>query len=91
MTHIFKNLEPRQEQADVVLFDELDEVNEIIFFQEGIFKIGYQLNNKSYYPLKFKNSQMFGAYDATYDYKSDYIYKTVCHSFGYFIRKHNWK
>ena len=41
--------------------------------------------------MKFKNSQVLGAYGATYDYNSEFIYKTVSYCFGYFIRKLNWK
>lgn len=41
--------------------------------------------------MKFKNSQVLGAYGATYDYTSEFIYKTVSYCFGYFIRKMNWK
>ena len=41
--------------------------------------------------MKFKNSQVLGAYGATYDYTSEFIYKTVSYCFGYFIRKLNWK
>jgi hypothetical protein len=32
MTDILKKLEPRQEDSDIILFNELEEINEIIFF-----------------------------------------------------------
>jgi hypothetical protein len=35
------NLEPRQEDAGIVIYNELDEFNEVIFFNNGIYEIGF--------------------------------------------------
>ena len=56
MMDVMKKLEPRQEEPDVILFKELDEVNEVLFFYDGTYQIGYELNNDYYFPLQFKNS-----------------------------------
>lgn len=44
MLEILKNLEPRFEEKDTILIEELDEVNEIIFLEKGIFEVGYSVN-----------------------------------------------
>ena len=35
MNEFLLNLEPRQELADIVVFGELDEINEVLFFNRG--------------------------------------------------------
>jgi hypothetical protein len=44
MITIFQNLEPRFEQAGDILYEELEEIDEIIFITEGIVDIGFDLN-----------------------------------------------
>lgn len=77
MVSLLRNLEPRIEQADTTLFSELDEVNEVLFFTNGIYKIGFEINHTKTYPLRFKNSNIIGSYGATFHEKSEFIYKTV--------------
>ena len=42
-------LEPRIEVAGITLFDELDEVNEIIFIMQGTVDMGFELNKMRNY------------------------------------------
>lgn len=44
MMHLLTHLEPRKELAGCVLLEELEEVNEVIFFEKGTIEIGYDLN-----------------------------------------------
>lgn len=46
MVQLFSSMEPRCEQADTILFRDLDEVTEVSFFTKGIVKIGFEINNK---------------------------------------------
>ena len=41
--------------------------------------------------LRYKNSNMIGAYGVTFDKRSEFIYKTATVCKGYFIRKKAWK
>ena len=58
MIHMFISLEPRYEPAGVVLLDELEEPSEVIFFRDGNFKVGFEINGKRFYVYKFKNAIM---------------------------------
>ena len=91
MMDILQALEPRLEPKNVILFNELEEVNEVLFFITGTHEIGYELNGIQKYVLKFKNTIPIGAYPITFDQRSLFIYKTVTNCEGYFIRKNNWK
>ena len=45
MLAILRNLEPRNEEPDVALVEELDEFNEVVFFMKGFYCVGYSINN----------------------------------------------
>lgn len=69
-------LEPRIEVAGITIFDELDEVNEIIFIMHGTVDMGFELNKMRKIGLRFRKSNAFGAYECIKDQRSSYI--TVC-------------
>ena len=49
MIDLLDSLEFRLYQPGFLLANELDECNEILFIQQGLYNIGYQINNKVYY------------------------------------------
>lgn len=55
MMSILKNLKPRQERAGVILFDENEEVNELVFISRGEVDVGYTINIDVKYVLRFKD------------------------------------
>ena len=67
MMDLLQALEPRVEAKNVILFDELEEVNEVLFFVNGVHEVGYELNGEKKYVLKFKNTTPIGAYGLTFD------------------------
>lgn len=48
---ILQNLEPFREHAQTILFDELAEVNWVIYFDEGTFDVGFEFNGEKRFPL----------------------------------------
>ena len=95
MLGILRNLECRREDRFVVLYNELDEMNEILFFEIGMFEIGYEINRFTRYVLRFKNSaqraNIIGAYGATFNKRSTFKYRTITECKGFFIRKLKWQ
>ena len=53
MLDLVKNMEPRYENENTILFAEVEEVTEVIFFVEGIFEIGFEMNGKQHFVLRF--------------------------------------
>ena len=45
MLSILRNLEPRREENGVMVIRELDEFDEVIFFNSGIYDIGFEINH----------------------------------------------
>lgn len=94
MLEVLKNLECRREDKGVILYNELDEQNEVLFFETGMFEVGYEINRFVKYVMRFKNtssrSNVIGAHGATFNKRSLFIYRTVTECKGFFIRKQNW-
>ena len=67
MMQILMNLEPRYEEQGTQLFQELDEFNDIIFVQKGIVAIGYEINKKKKYVIRYKDRCVVGAYGVTFN------------------------
>jgi hypothetical protein len=91
MLAVLRNLEPRQEEPDVALVEELDEFNEVVFFMKGFYRVGYSINNQNhFYPEAF-STNVIGAYGATFYKRSLFMYKTHTRCEGFFIRKKSWQ
>lgn len=73
------------------MFDELQDVNEVLFFTEGICEVGYELNGIVRIVVKLKRPNGLGSYGATFNKRSQFVYRTQTQCTGYFIRKVNWK
>lgn len=87
---IMRALEPRKEERGVILFNELEEMNEVLFFTRGSYEIGYNFNGQSHFKIKYKNSNVIGAYGVTFFKCSQFIYRTCTKCTGFSIRKSNW-
>jgi hypothetical protein len=90
MKAVLSKLEPRYELAHVILFNELDEVDEVCFFNYGQIDVGFEINRKQYFELRLRNSVIVGAYNVSFNKRSKYIYRTHTYCEGYTIRKTNW-
>ena len=54
---LMQTLEPRFFKKQEIIFNELDEVGELYFVLEGNFDVGYEINNKKIYRLRFKGKK----------------------------------
>ena len=53
MTLILLNLEPRFEEAGKILYDELEEINEVMFLSSGKVDVGFKINGVNKYIIRF--------------------------------------
>ena len=42
--------------ANTVIYNELDEITEVIFFTDGQFDLGFEVNGKRFFVLRYQNS-----------------------------------
>ena len=94
MMQLLSMLEPRREDKNVNIYNELDEVNEVYFFNHGDYDVGFEINRELYFVIRYKNSlsaNIIGAYGVTFNKRSKFIYRTVTVCEGFSVRKTNWK
>ena len=56
MLDLVKNMEPRFEYENTIIFKETDEVTEVLFFVQGAFTLGFEVNEKHHMVLRYENS-----------------------------------
>ena len=69
MLNLLSKLEPRIEEPNSIMYEELNEINEVIFLCKGTIKIGYEFNGVRKFPLVYKNANVIGAYNCSFNKK----------------------
>jgi hypothetical protein len=74
MVEVLTSLEPRIEKAGSVLFEELDEINEVIFVMKGVIDMGFEINKTRKFVLRFFKGHTIGTYNCIFDERSMFIF-----------------
>ena len=90
MLSILRSLEPRIEKKDSIIFEELDDINEVVFIERGQVDIGYELNKKKKYVLRYQDKTLIGAYNCTFNVRAIFSYRAKTDCTGFTIRKYIW-
>jgi hypothetical protein len=53
MVSVLRSLEPIQEQKNTIIINELDEQNELLFYHNGQYAVGYEINRIKKFVLRF--------------------------------------
>ena len=72
-----------------MIYQELDDINEITFIEKGHFDVGFELNKKKFFVLRFNRNQI-GKFEVTYNRKSSFLIRAYTDCVGFFIRKITW-
>ena len=91
MIDILSKLEPRKELKETVIFNELDDFTEILFFIKGYIDIGFELNRKRYFVLRKGHGVVIADHGCTFNHSSNFIYKTHTDCEGFSLRKLEWQ
>lgn len=67
MVELLKNLQPRMEEKDIILFNELDDVTEILFLNKGQIDIGFEINRKKHFVLRQRQKLIVGDQECTFN------------------------
>ena len=90
MINLLQKLEPRHFAAKEVIYQELDNADEIYFVMKGRFDVGYLLNRTAKYRLQFGDRAIIGGFNMVYHKRIMQRYrahkKLVCYS----IRRSSW-
>jgi len=81
-----QQMEPRFEHANKIILHELDEITEVILFVDGQFDVGFDVNSKYYFQIRYQNSSKWneksygaaiGDYGCSMNKNSRFIYRTA--------------
>ena len=56
MTDLMQKMEPTFALAGTIIYSELEQVSEVIFYCDGIFDLGYEVNEAKFYVLRYTNT-----------------------------------
>ena len=87
---LLQNLEPYHLNKGSIIFNELDGVAEIMFVCHGSIGVGYEINKFKKITMQLINRAVIGAYYATFNERSNFIYCSTSPVESHFIRKHAW-
>ena len=90
MIALLQVLEPIHMKPNTIIFTELDDVNEVIFIEEGFYDVGYEVNKKVQFKVRHPQKTVIGAFEACFNRRSLFIYKTHKDCSGFSVRKRNW-
>lgn len=87
---LVKKLEPRHFIINQIIHEELDEVNEFLFILKGNFDIGYEINKKKFYRIKFGPNNVLEAFNLHFRLRTQFVYRagSAMNCFSY--SKRNW-
>jgi len=72
------------------LFEENDEVVEMLFYLEGEVDIGFVMDRKINWCLRMKDKIMIAAYNCTFSIRTMAAYKCNTNCRGYSLKKNLW-
>ena len=99
-------MEPRFDHAKTIVYGELDEITEVILYLNGKFDIGFEVNSKNFFALRYSNKlkkigenelaregnagEIIGDFGCTMNKTSRFIYRCATLCDGFFVRKSRW-
>ncbi len=75
MMSIMQNLEPRQFASGETIYDDMEEVEEIIFVVSGSYTVGYKVNSTEHFALKMGPKTIVGDHSVMFNKRSEFLYR----------------
>ena len=91
MIEVLQKLEPIFIKSKTVMYNELDDVNEVTFIQQGQYDVGYEINKQVHLKMRFPNKTVIGQFEVCFDKRILFIFKSFHDCKGYIIRKQNFR
>lgn len=90
MLGVLRLLEPRFVKKEEVIYLAIEEVEEMYFIMDGTVDIGFECSRKAKFVLRLPKRNVIGAFNATFNKKTMFIYKASSEVNSYIIRKRQW-
>lgn len=86
-----QNLEPRHFAKEDTIYDDMEEVEEIIFVVSGSYLVGYTVNSTEYFALKMGPKTIIGDHSVMFNKRSEFLYRAYFNMDCQAIRKCNYQ
>lgn len=83
-------LQVRRFFRNEILFDELEEVSEAYFLNEGTIDVGYMLNNVKFYKFRLTFPFMINMMNLVAKIRSHFVYRSSSTVKCFAINRRNW-
>ena len=90
MVCILKSLKPRICFDKETIYEEHKDLDEVLLFESGNFDLGYEIDRKIFYKLRFKNRTGIGAFYVTFGKRTMFFCRANGECKGYSIFKRQW-
>lgn len=87
---ILNMLEPRFHASGDVIYQTVEDVEEMYFIMEGSVNIGFEFNRSIKNAVRLTKGMAIGAYNCTFDKKTIFNYSVHSSLHAFTIRKRNW-
>ena len=75
MKEIMNSLEIRIYERNEVIVEEMDESLEVLFVEVGLYDIGFEINNRQFYEVRFGMSTNIGGFQICFNKRHSFIYR----------------
>lgn len=75
--------------SKTIIYEELDEANEVTFIHRGSIELGYEINKRKKFILR-RERVLLGCFELMNDIRFQFVIRAGRQCSGYFIRKKNW-
>ena len=91
MVDLLRSLEPRFFKRKELIYDEREEVQEMYFICNGSFDVGFSIDKKPFYKLRFGPRNIIGAFNMFFEATSLILIRSYTFCEGYGVRKQLFK
>lgn len=91
ITDMFQQLEICVIPPETLVIGESEECNELLFVQNGTYKMGFGLNNKANYRKLYKQGTVINGFNILYECRSQFLVKSQSLLHCYTLNKINFK
>jgi hypothetical protein len=90
MICILKSLKPRICFDKETIYEEHKDLDEVLLFESGNYDMGYEIDRKIFYKLRFKHRTGIGAFYVTFGKRTMFFCRAHGECRGYSIFKRQW-
>ena len=90
MIDMFQVLNPVKILKKEMILIELEDINEVLFIENGYYDIGFEINKRSKYVIR-RSRSVIGNFEVSFNKRSYFNMRAFSDCEGFFIRKRCWK